>query len=164
MRINDALLPEFDHEMAVTRRALERAPEPEFGWKPHEKSWPLGGLATHLANLPTWTRLIVTQPELDIGESVPRAQIASTRGELLEWFDGNVGDARKLIVGTSDGEWLAMWTFKKEGHVVFTMPRFSAFRSFVLNHMIHHRGQLSLYLRLRNVPVPAMYGPTADEG
>jgi uncharacterized damage-inducible protein DinB len=161
--INDALLPEFDHEMAVTRHALERAPESDFAWKPHEKSWSLGALATHLANLPTWSGAIIGRPELDLPDSSPKTPMAATVRELLERFDTNVAEARKLVVASTDGEWLAMWTFKKEGHVLFTLPRFAAFRGFVLNHSIHHRGQFSVYLRLRNIPVPAMYGPTADE-
>jgi uncharacterized damage-inducible protein DinB len=162
----DALLPEFDHEMSVTRSLLERAPEADFDWKPHDKSWSLGVLAAHLANIPTWSAVIVAQPELDMGdgESGPKTQALATVREVLERFDRNVADARKLLTGSTDGEWLALWTFKKAGQVVFTLPRIAAFRSFVMNHSVHHRGQFSVYLRLRNVPVPAMYGPSADEG
>lgn len=166
MAIKDMLLPEYDHEMGVTRRLLERVPDADFGWKPHEKSMSLGSLVTHIANIPTWTSGIVTMPEFDIASIPPDAtpQLPATRSELLGRFDGTVATARALIDGRSDPELLAMWTFKKAGQTVFAMPRVAALRSFVLNHSVHHRGQLSVYLRLRNVPLPAMYGPTADEG
>jgi uncharacterized damage-inducible protein DinB len=164
--IKDLLLPEYDHEMAVTRRLLERAPEAEFAWKPHEKSWPLGSLAAHLANLPRWTSALLEHAEFDMADAaaIPRGTMPASRIELLERFDANVAAARKLIDTRSDQDWLSMWTFKNAGETMFTMPRVAALRSFVMNHSVHHRGQFSVYLRLRDVPVPAMYGPSADEG
>jgi uncharacterized damage-inducible protein DinB len=161
------LLPEYDHEMAVTRRVLERAPEAEFEWRPHEKSWPLGGLAAHLANIPTWTHALLERCEFDLADAAAdesRPTVPGSRAELLERFDANVAKGRQRITAQSDQELLTMWTFKKGGQTVFTMPRVAALRSFVMNHNVHHRGQLSVYLRLRNVPVPAIYGPSADEG
>ena len=166
MAIRDALLPEFDHEMGVTRKLLERVPEGDFAWKPHDKSMSLGGLATHLSHIPHWSQAIIEQAELDMTGIPPDATptIPATRQELLERFDRNVRDARARIAGASDADVMAVWTFKKAGETVFSMPRIAALRSFLMNHSVHHRGQLSVYLRLRNVPLPAMYGPTADEG
>jgi uncharacterized damage-inducible protein DinB len=164
--INAALLPEFDHEMAVTRRLLERVPGGEFGWKPHDKSYSLGQLATHIANLPTFAGYILSAPSLDVA-AIPegaRPTVPSSTAELVARFDKNVKDARAALASKTDAEYMALWTLKKASETVFTMPKISALRSFVMNHSIHHRGQLSVYLRLRNVPLPAMYGPTADEG
>jgi uncharacterized damage-inducible protein DinB len=164
--IKDALLPEYDHEMGVTRRLLERLPEQEFGWRPHEKSRSLGALATHLAHIPTWTQAITEHGQYEIGEAPSNVTppVPATLKELLQRFDANVAEARRRLDALSDAELMALWTFKKGGHVVFSMPRIAALRSFLMNHSVHHRGQLSVYLRLRNVPLPAMYGPTADEG
>lgn len=167
MAIKDILLAEYDHEMAVTRRVLERAPAGEFGWKPHDRSWPLGALATHLANIPGWTHAVLEQIEFDLAdtpEQLRKTMPLGSREEVLERFDRNVGEGRTLLDEQSDAQLLAMWTFKKDGQTIFAMPRVSALRRFVMNHHVHHRGQLSVYLRLRNVPVPAIYGPSADEG
>jgi uncharacterized damage-inducible protein DinB len=164
--IKDALLPEFDHEMAVTRRLLERVPEADLAWKPHDRSMSLGGLATHLSHIPHWTDAITQQTEVDMA-SIPQdrtPKVPADRAGLLEMFDRNVAAARARLAAMSDGEYLAMWTFKKAGQIVFSMPRIAALRGFLMNHSVHHRGQLSVYLRLRNVPLPAMYGPSADEG
>ncbi len=166
MAITDALLPEFDHEMGVTRRLLERVPESDFAWKPHDKSMSLGRLATHISFIPQWTDAIAVSPEFDMTgdpeQIAPR--LPGDRQGILEMFDRNVSAARSRLSGMSDAEFMVLWTFRKAGQTVFSMPRVAALRSFVLNHSIHHRGQLSVYLRLRNVPVPAMYGPSADEG
>lgn len=166
MPITDALLPEFDHEMGVTRRVLERVPEVDFGWKPHDKSMSLGRLATHVASIPHWTDLITGAPVFDMtGDPETTApKVPPNQSALLEIFDRNVGSARARLAALTDAELMVLWTFKKEGQTVFSMPRIAALRAFVMNHSIHHRGQLSVYLRLRNVPVPAMYGPSADEG
>ena len=166
MAIKDTLVPEYDHEMATTRRLLDRVPEADFGWKPHEKSMSLGQLSGHLANLPLWCSATLTATSLDLdalGDDTHR-KVPSSRAALLKEFDETVSAARALLASSTDPELLAPWTLKRGDHEVFTLPRISAIRSFVLNHSIHHRGQLSVYLRLRNVAVPPIYGPTGDEG
>jgi len=162
MAITDALLPEFDHEMGVTRKLLERVPEDKFEWKPHPKSMSLVELATHVATIPSWGAPTLNQPELDLGGLAPNTAPAS-RTELLARFDKNVADTRAALVGKTDAEMMTVWSLKHNGQKIFTMPRASVWRGFVLNHHVHHRGQLSVYLRLNDVPVPAMYGPSADE-
>ena len=166
MPIKDALLPEYDHEMGTTRRLLERVPEADFGWRPHERSMSLGQLSGHLANIPTWTSAVLDLSVFDLaslGEDI-RPKTPPSRDALLKEFDAKVSAARASLAQRTDPEMFAPWTLKKGGHEVFTLPRISAIRSFVMNHSIHHRGQLSVYLRLRNVPLPSIYGPTADEG
>jgi len=160
--IADALLPEFDREMAVTRKLLERVPEDKFAWKPHPKSWSLAELSTHVATLPSWGTPTLTQTELDLGILPPNTLVTS-RADLLARFDKHVADTRAALVGKTDAELMAIWSLKNNGQKLFTMPRAAVWRSFVMNHVIHHRGQLSLYLRLNDVPVPGMYGPSADE-
>ena len=164
MAINDTLLPEFDHEMATTRRLLDRVPDAEFAWKPHDKSMSLGELSGHLANLPMWCSAVLDAAEYDLATlPSPRGQAPASRAALLKDFDTRVGAARASLVQRTDAELLTPWTLRRGTHEIFTLPRISAIRSFVMNHSIHHRGQLSVYLRLKNVPVPPMYGPTADE-
>ena len=165
MAIKDALLPEFDHEMGTTRRLLDRAPEARFAWKPHEKSMALGHLATHLANLLSWTGHIVSTSVLDMA-TIPedaRPKPVASRAELLAMFDRNVAAARAAIAGASDAELFAPWTLRQGDQEIFTLPKVAALRSFVMNHSIHHRGQFSVYLRLNDIPLPSIYGPTADE-
>jgi len=165
MAIKDSLLPEFDHEMATTRRLLERVPEAEFAWKPHERSMALGQLAGHIANLPHWCSATLGSTVFDL-DSIPfdpRPRLPASRRALIEEFDGKVSAARSLLASASDGELLTPWTLKKGGQEMFTLPRISAIRSFVMNHLIHHRGQLTVYLRMKEVPLPPIYGPTADE-
>jgi uncharacterized damage-inducible protein DinB len=165
MAIKDALLPEYDHEMATTRRVLERVPEQQFAWKPHDRSMTLGQLAGHLANLPFWAGPILKAEFFDLADlgNDARPRVPASREALLKEFDAKVAATRQLIAGAGDPEMLARWTLKRGGEDMFSMPRIAALRSFVMNHSIHHRGQLSVYLRLQNVPLPAMYGPTADE-
>jgi uncharacterized damage-inducible protein DinB len=162
MAIKDVLLPEFDHEMGVTRKVLERVPEDKFGWQPHEKSMTLGRLAGHLAEIPGWTKETLVKNELDMGGDYT-PDIPKTRADVLAKFDKMVAAAREIIGSTSDAEFMAPWTFKNKGQVVFTMPKAVVLRGFVLNHNVHHRGQMSVYLRLTGVPVPSIYGPSADE-
>lgn len=150
--------------MATTRRLLERTPETEFAWKPHEKSFNLGQLAGHVSNIPHWCEAILQNTVFDVlsaGDTRPQAP--ESVASLLSHFDRTVSAARSGIAATGDPEMLTPWTFKRGEQVMFTMPRIAAIRSFVMNHLIHHRGQLSVYLRLKNVPLPSMYGPTADE-
>jgi len=166
MAMRDAFLAEFDHEMANTRRTLERVPQDKFDWRPHEKSYTMQALASHLANVPAWTALTLNQDSLDVappdGTSFMTPQAQST-AELLKFFDDNVADARKAIAAASDEQFQQPWTLLAGGEAQFTMPKAAIVRSFIFNHSIHHRAQLTVYLRLNEVPVPALYGPSADE-
>ncbi|MGE0354981.1 MAG: DinB family protein [Gemmatimonadales bacterium] len=166
MTIAASLLPEFDHEMASSRRVLERVPEAQAGWKPHNKSYSLGDLAAHVAQLPLWISVMLGQPELDLAS--PEAQDGmerrfTTTADLLARFDRTIAEARTALARASDADMMAPWTLRNGRAPIFTLPRVGVLRSFVMNHLIHHRGQLTVYLRLRDVPLPGMYGPTADE-
>jgi uncharacterized damage-inducible protein DinB len=166
MPLADWLIPEFDEEMAATRRVLERVPDGKAGWKPHPKSMTLGRLATLVAELPAWAVNAVTRDELDImppGGPAPKFAALESRARILELFDKNAGEARAAIARTADPEFQKPWVFKVAGRTVNTSPKFTVYRRTVLNHLVHHRGQLTVYLRLIGVPVPAVYGPTADE-
>lgn len=164
MTIAELLVPEFDQEMTTTRRVLERVPDGALAWKPHAKSFSMGALASHIATMLTWTGYTMNQTAFDLA-SVPPTElnkVATSRAELLAWFDGNLHDARAALARPDD-EYFVPWTLKQGSQVFFTMPRYTCIRSFLLNHIVHHRAQLSVYLRLNDVPVPAMYGPSADE-
>lgn len=163
MPLVDALLPEFDREMTTTRKILERVPEDRFDWKPHARSFSVGALATHLANLPTWGTETLTKSEIDLPAVQPPPGALPSKAELIAAFDRNVATARAAMTGRTDGELLAIWSLKRGGKTLFSMPKTAVLRSFVLSHMIHHRAQLGVYLRLLDVAVPATYGPTADE-
>ena len=166
MALSESLLPEFDHETANTRKTLERAPEDRWDWKPHVKSMTVGGLTTHLANLLSWAVTTIEEDSFDLGppgSKPPAMQALGSRAEALEAFDKNVRAAREAIAGASDEMLLASWSLKAGGQTLFSMPKIAVLRSFVMNHMIHHRAQLGVYLRLCDVPVPALYGPSADE-
>ncbi len=167
MAISESMLPEFDQEMANTRKTLERVPEDKFEWKPHEKSMAMGGLATHLANIPSWTVYTINQDSLDLappGAEPFKTPEAKSRQEVLDAFDKNAADARAALAGASDEHLLNPWSLLQGGNTLMTLPRVAVLRSFVMNHIIHHRAQLGVYLRLNDVPVPAIYGPSADEG
>ena len=162
MAIKDGLLAEFDHEMGTTRKLLERIPDDKLSWKPHAKSMSLGGLGTHLSNLPLWAGTVLNDPSFDLAGNL-RAQEQTSRAGILSTFDANVKRARGWM-DKSDAEYMARWSLLRGGQEMFSLPRVAALRSFVMSHIIHHRGQLSVYLRLNDVPVPPIYGPTADEG
>ena len=162
MPLADALVPEFDHEMVTTRKLLERVPEDRFDWKPHAKSMTLGGLATHVANIVWWGEVTLDKPEFN-AEGQQVAAPAGSRAELLETFDKNVRTTRASLAAKSDAELMAPWSLKNGKQTFFTMPKAAVWRSFVMNHLVHHRAQLSVYLRMHDVPLPAMYGPSADE-
>lgn len=165
MLLKDALLSEFDHEMAVTRLLLERLPEAAFAWKPHERSMTLGGLATHVALIPRWGALILERDGYDlIHDYTGPAQDKPTVADILSAFEAHTAHVRKALVDRSDAELAAPWAFRRGGQLIMSLPRLTALRRFLFNHLVHHRGQLSVYLRLQNVPLPPMYGPTADEG
>jgi uncharacterized damage-inducible protein DinB len=165
MAIAESILPEFDHETATTRTLLERVPEAMAGWKPHARSMSLGELAMHIANIPVWTSITLERKEFDTnppeGRPMTRPAFESS-SQLLRVYDENVQASRALLARTSDGEFMVQWTLKNGGKSQYSMPRVAVFRSFVLNHAVHHRGQLSVYLRLLDVPLPNIYGPTAD--
>jgi uncharacterized damage-inducible protein DinB len=164
--ISQSLLPEFDHEMANTRKTLERVPEGKDDFVPHQKSMSLARLAGHVAEMPGWALLTLTQDELDFGGSTgPRyeAYRFATRAAALAKFDAEMKAAREALAAASDEQMMRIWTLKNGGHQIFAMPKVVVFRSFVMNHMIHHRAQLGVYLRLNDVPVPGIYGPSADE-
>jgi uncharacterized damage-inducible protein DinB len=166
MALSEALLPEFDMEMATTRKTLERIVDEKFDWQPHEKSMTMGGLGSHLANILTWTTTSLSTDSFDIA---PEGQVlkiapAKSREEMLETFDNNAAAARQAIAGASDEQLMQSWTLLHDGHAVFSLPRVAVLRTFVLSHSIHHRGQLSVYLRLNDISVPSIYGPSADEG
>ena len=163
MALKDGLMAEFDHEMATTRKLLERLPEDKLSWKPHDKSMSLGGLATHLGNIPHWAGPILNDASFDLTSAPPNLEANTSRAEILAAFDGVTKQTRAWL-DKSDGEYMGMWSLTRGGQEMFSMPRVAAFRTFVLYHIVHHRGQLSVYLRLNDIPVPAIYGPTADEG
>ena len=166
MPISELLLPEFDEEMTKTRTVLERCPEDKFGWKPHQKSFAMGALATHIAGMTGWMVDTMTRDSYDVappGQEPYKETPAGTRAELLKRFDEGVAAARQTLERATDNHWMQSWSLLAGGQVLFTMPRYTAVRSFILNHVIHHRAQLGVYLRLNEVPVPAIYGPSADE-
>lgn len=164
MSIAEALLPEYDREMGLTRRLLERVPDAQFDWQPHERSMRLGRLVAHLAELPHWVVESITNASTEMTTRTPADhQPPTTRQAVLALFDQNVKAGRAALAGRTDAELAAPWTLKSQGKEVFTMPKAAALRNFVMNHVIHHRGQLSVYLRLQDVSVPSIYGPSGDE-
>ncbi|HXG45061.1 MAG TPA: DinB family protein [Gemmatimonadales bacterium] len=166
MAMSAILLGEFDQEFGNTRRVLERIPEGKFDWKPHERSMNLGRLATHLTELALWCSHTFERTELDLappGAPPYQPVTLSTRAAILAALDENVRRARALLAAATDADFMVPWSLKRGGATIFTLPRIAVYRSFVMNHMIHHRAQLGVYLRLNDVPVPALYGPTADE-
>ena len=165
MAISDSLLPEFDHEVATTRSLLEIVPEAAAAWKPHEKSMTLGQLAAHVANIPGWVVSTMTSTELDFNPPGGTPWVEPTfdgTEALVNTLDKNIKAARAAISEASDDDMFIDWSLKNNGETLLTMPRVAVLRSFVMNHLIHHRGQLSVYLRLQDVPLPSIYGPTAD--
>ena len=169
MGISAELLPEFDAEMASARRTLERIPEDKLAWKPHEKSMMLGRLAGHIAELPGMGVRVIKDDALDFanrpaGGAPPKPNVAESRRHVLELFDKNVAALRAGIVGASDEHWAKKWKLSMGDKVFYEGPRVGAIRRMVMNHVIHHRAQLGVYLRLNDLAVPSVYGPSADEG
>lgn len=166
MSLAQSLLPEFDREMALTRKHLERVPEDRFGWKPHEKSFTMLGLASHLTQFPTWLSGMLTTDCLDIapvGKEPYKVPEFKTRAEIVDALVRGVAAAREALETTTDEQMQQEWSLLSGGKPVFTMPRTEIFRGMIMNHMIHHRAQLGVYLRLCDIPVPSTYGPSADE-
>jgi uncharacterized damage-inducible protein DinB len=166
MTYAETLLPEFDQEMANTRKVLERLPDDKQDWQGHPKSHTIGWNANHVADIPNWLVAVLTQPTTDIapvgGEKYPFPELAS-REEILGLFDKNVAAAREALTGAKDEEVGQPWTLLQGGNPIFTMPRSTMIRSYILNHIIHHRAHLCVYLRLNDIAVPGMYGPSGDE-
>jgi uncharacterized damage-inducible protein DinB len=167
MSIGQSMLTEFDQEMENTRKTLERVPDEKLGWKPHEKSGTVGWLAGHIATMPGWASMTIDTEELDYapvdGPAYTPPKLESRQAILAE-FDKNVAEAREALETVSDVELMKGWTLLAGGKAIFTMPRVACLRSMVFNHIIHHRAQLTVYYRLLGIPVPGMYGPSADEG
>lgn len=162
----DTFLAELDYEAATTRRVLERMPEEEVDWRPHERSMTLGRLCGHIAEMPVWGRVVLAEDGFDVataGERGYETFVARDRAELLERFDDGIEAMRQAAQGYPDERMRDTWTLSNGDQVIFSSPRAAALRGFVFSHLIHHRGQLSVYLRLLGVPVPSIYGPSADE-
>ncbi|MGH9717344.1 MAG: DinB family protein [Candidatus Acidiferrales bacterium] len=167
MATRDTILPEFDHEMETTRKTLERVPEDKPDWKPHDTSMPISRLAGHIAELVGFGAIAFQGDSFDFapgGKSQMQPTVMTSRKQLLEVFDKNVSNARAAISKASDEDMQKGWTLMNNGKTIFAMPRVGILRTLVLNHIIHHRGQLSVYLRMNKVPVPSIYGPSGDEG
>lgn len=161
--LNQPILSELQHETAQTKKMLEKVPYDQFDWNPHQKSMNLGRLAAHVAELPGWITMIVTTGELDFSTFDYKPYKAKSTEDLAQFFNQNVQQALEALQGTSDETLLAPWTLRNGEHIIFTLPRIAAIRSMAMNHLIHHRGQLSVFLRLLDIPIPGMYGPSADE-
>ena len=166
MPIVDAVLAEWDQEVEGTRRLLERVPADQLDWRPHEKSYTLRQLAGHLAQMHGWVGMTLNGSEFDInptdGGEYPAPSIESAE-DLLAIFDKATAEAREVLAATEDGTFAEMWALKNAGEVIFEAPKAGVLRRFVMNHLIHHRGQLTVYMRMLDVPLPNIYGPTADE-
>ena len=163
MSLKDAFIAELKHESASTKKMLERVPYDKQDWKPHEKSMTLGKLAVHVAEIPHWISDIINIDEFDFEQHYKPSQ-AGSQEELLSVFQDKLDTAIADLEKLSEADLWKMWTVKKGEQVYFNMPKAVAVRGWAFSHQIHHRGQLSVYLRLLDVPVPGMYGPTADEG
>ena len=163
MSIAQSLLGEFDMEMASTRRTLERLPEDKLEWKPDPKSMSMGRLAAHVAEMTSWAAMTMTTDELDFAASPYTPAVAKSREHVLQIADENAKAAREAIEASSDEDFMKPWTLRSGDQVFFTLPKIAVIRGMVMNHTIHHRGQLTVYYRMNGVPVPALYGPSADE-
>ncbi len=167
MIIGQSMLPEFDQEMQNTRKTLERVPDDKWSWKPHDKSGTVGWLAGHIATMPGWAAVTIHTEQLDfapVDGPAYQPPKMDNRKELLVEFNKNVAEARAALASVSDQEMMKGWTLLAGGKTIFTLPRVACIRGLVLNHLIHHRAQLTVYYRLLGIPVPALYGPSADEG
>lgn len=163
MTMIDSLSMEFEHEAQTTRKHLERLPDDQLDWQPHEKSFTAGGLAAHIVDCVSWADSIFNADELDIDPRTYEFYQATSVADLLKTFDDKVDHCKQALTGVTDAALTQPWRLKIMGKVRFERPRAAVFRDLSLSHLIHHRGQFSVYLRLLNVPVPGAYGPTADE-
>lgn len=162
MTFSETYLPEFEHEMSNTRKLLDCVPDDKFTWKPHAKSMALGSLANHIADLVEWGAFVVSQDKLELGPGTQQPPSPTNKTGLIAALDKNIAASRKAIAGANDDHLAKTWTFVYGGNTIFAMPRAQVLRNVVLSHVIHHRGQLSVYLRLLDIPIPGMYGPSAD--
>ena len=163
MTLKEPFIAELKQESASTRKMLERIPLDKNDWKPHEKSMTLGSLTFHVADIPSWITETMTTDELDFAGIEYKTKDFETTEELLKFFDDKLSDAIKSLEEAPDEKFLSNWKLRNGETIFFDMPRTQVLRGFCFNHMYHHRGQLSVYLRLLDVPVPSVYGPTADE-
>lgn len=163
MMLIDSLRTEFDHETQTTRKHLERLPEDKLDWRPHEKSFTVAGLAAHITELVGWTEAILNQEGLNFDPATYQPYRATSVADLLKTFDDNVAKSKEALAGATDAILEQSWAFRVMDRLQFEKPKGAVLRDFALSHMIHHRGQLSVYLRLLNLPVPGSYGPSADE-
>lgn len=163
MAMKDPILGEFEHEAALTRKTLEKIPDDKFDWTPHKKSFTMGKLASHTADIPTWAVMTIKTPELDFAKSDYKPKNEKTTAEILKNFDANVKDAVAAIKSASDEDLMTNWKLRNGEQVYFEMPKAQVLRGMVLNHTVHHRAQLGVYLRLLDIPVPSIYGPSADD-
>lgn len=161
--LNQALISEIKNEAVKTRKLLERLPDDKFDWKPHEKSMTLGRLATHVAALHGFIPLMLTTDERDIAGGPVLPVLTDNNKELLELFDKSLEEAITALENASEDEFEKNWLFRRGEHVIFNMPKKAGIRFICISHMIHHRGQLSVFARLLDIPIPGMYGPSADE-
>jgi uncharacterized damage-inducible protein DinB len=161
---SSALIAEIEQEAKVAREVISRIPADKFDWKPHEKSMTFGRLASHVAEMFGWTPATIMQPELDFAKFDYKPFEPKTNEELVEFLDKNVAEAIETLRNATDDVFAENWTMRNGETEYFTMPKAAVMRSFVMNHIVHHRGQLSVYLRLNDIAVPSMYGPSADEG
>jgi len=163
MKLIDSLISEFEHEAQTTRKHLERLPEDKLDWRPHEKSFTAVALASHITEMVGWAEAILNQDELDFDPATYKPYHATSVADLLKTFDDNVAKGKQALTGATDDMLSQPWSFKIMGRVRFERPKAAVLRDVAFSHIIHHRGQLSVYLRLLNVPVPGSYGPSADE-
>ncbi|MEM6675052.1 MAG: DinB family protein [Planctomycetota bacterium] len=163
--IQRAFLSELEHEAAGVRRTIERVPPADLDWRPHEKSMTFRGLVTHLVNVPRWGAMTLTTDRFDMapgGEVITEEPLAGIP-EALATLDDNVASFERALRDATEDDLTAVWTLERNGEPIFALPRIGVLRGMIMNHAIHHRAQLALYLRLRDVAVPSLYGPTADE-
>lgn len=163
MKIMDSLTSQFNYETRTTRKHLERLPNDKFDWRPHQKSFTAGGLASHIVECINWTNDVFTKNEVDINPATYKPFLSGSTNDLLAAFDNAVETGKRILAEVDDEAAMQPWSLKVNGRVLFERPRVDVFRDFTLSHLIHHRGQFSVYLRLLEVPVPSTYGPTADE-
>ena len=163
MKLIDSMIEEFEHEAQTTRKHLERLPEAKLGWRPHEKSFTAGALASHITEMVGWAVAILNQDGLDFDPATYKPYVTTSVADLLKTFDDNVAKGKQALASVTDDTLDQPWSFKIMGRVQFERPRGAVFRDVALSHIIHHRGQFSVYLRLLNISVPGSYGPSADE-